>query len=383
MQMRWLARMVALVITGMLGSLGRPELLLAVQWTANLEVRAGAVDGPGALADVFHVELGPQNEIVVAQATVPIISVFDAQGRFMREFGRAGGGPGEFRAMGRIGWAGDTLWAMDVGGGRVHLFDADLQFVRTVTPQLSELPPGVTRIFPGPLMAGGAHLGIPFSRGASSEPVTLLREGERPTVIARISTEGRFVTLDFRSGPPMDVGHPWSDAPLWMNSPDGMSIIVVERPVASSAASSEFRVLRIGLSGDTLLRRSIAYTPRPMPQSERDSVVRALAGGIIRNPFQTGSRSEIESDIRRNVTAPPFRPPVDDLVVGRDGTIWLRRAPAAAAAEWLVLGPAGGELGVVRLPAGLRVFGADRQRVWGVVRDALDVPFVHVYSLHH
>ena len=46
-----------------------------------------------------------------------------------------------------------------------------------------------------------------------------------------------------------------------------------------------------------------------------------------------------------------------------------------------MLSSAGGELAFVRLPARLEVHVAEAGRVWGVVTDSLDVPYMEVYEI--
>jgi len=49
--------------------------------------------------------------------------VFDMSGKFVRNIGRDGAGPGEFRQIERFGWVGDTLWVSDPVLRRYTLFD--------------------------------------------------------------------------------------------------------------------------------------------------------------------------------------------------------------------------------------------------------------------
>jgi hypothetical protein len=53
-------------------------------WMATPTIRAGAVDGPAALADIFNVEVGPDGEILVAQSTVSAIAVSPGGWRITR-----------------------------------------------------------------------------------------------------------------------------------------------------------------------------------------------------------------------------------------------------------------------------------------------------------
>jgi hypothetical protein len=278
---------------------------------------------------------------------------------------------------------GDTLWAMDFFGARLHLFDSRLQFTRTVTPRVTETPAGADRILPGPLMADGSILGVPITtRPTDTEPIVLLNEtGEVVRVVARVSTRGRTVETRFPSGSSSNIGHPWPDAPLWMNAADGQSIVVVERQAAAATSQAAFRILRIGLTGDTLVDQLVSYSPRAIEPRAREDALRALAERLSRRVDASGSPAELEEDARRRLDNQRSYPPITELLTGRDGTIWLRREDTPDSVEWHVFNAVGSEIGRLRLPAALRVYGADSDRVWGVVRDELDVPFVEVYRI--
>lgn len=63
------------------------------------EVRIGRLNGPeeyvfGSIADLT---VDAEGRIYVADGQVPIVRVYDADGRFVRNLGRRGAGPGEFR----------------------------------------------------------------------------------------------------------------------------------------------------------------------------------------------------------------------------------------------------------------------------------------------
>jgi hypothetical protein len=70
------------------------------------------------------------------------------------------------------------------------------------------------------------------------------------------------------------------------------------------------------------------------------------------------------------------------MVLGRDGTIWLRREELRQdSIEWQVLDSAGGKLATLALPASFSVMRAQRDRIWGIELDSLDVPYVRVYEI--
>ncbi len=378
---RWLAFVALIAGTacgdGRGGTQGRRP---GAAWRAIPTVRAGQLDGPGSLASVFNVAIGPQGRIFVAQSAPLEISVFDPQGRFVQTLGRRGPGPGEFQTLGRIGWTGNTLWAL--GLGRVHLFDAGLEFVHTVTPVMPEVPDPRTRMIPGPVMADGSILGIPFSvAGAGSEPIMLVDEtGSGARVVAHVSSAGRSIRVDPGNGRSLTVSHPWPDFPLWLNATDGSSIVVVERRVPADAASAEIRIVRIDLAGDTLVDEAHRYDPVPLTDAQREETYRTLAERHARRRPATAGQTY--DALRDAVPAPRFHPPVTGLVVGEDGTIWLRREELRDdTVEWDVFDRSGARVSRVRLPTSVEVHAAEAGRIWGVVRDTLDVPYVQVYRI--
>src|SRR5688572_5056976 len=64
-------------------------------------------------------------EVYAADALAKRVYRFAADGRFVAALGREGGGPGEFRAMRSLAWAGPWLATLDAGNGRVALVGTD------------------------------------------------------------------------------------------------------------------------------------------------------------------------------------------------------------------------------------------------------------------
>src|SRR5690606_12745404 len=126
-----------------------------------------------------------------------VISVFDRAGRHLRNLGRSGGGPGEFRSLGALGWRGDTLWVMDPQGGRLHLYDRGLEFVRTVSPRFTDLPEGALGVVPGPLLVDGSILGIVVTGPMhQSQPLNVFsRRGEPLRELTAVDLRGSQVTI--------------------------------------------------------------------------------------------------------------------------------------------------------------------------------------------
>jgi hypothetical protein len=70
------------------------------------------------------------------------------------------------------------------------------------------------------------------------------------------------------------------------------------------------------------------------------------------------------------------------MVLGRDGSFWLRGNPVEGdLVPWFVLDSDGNPVGQVTLPAGVRVMAADRSAVWGTETDALNVSYLVRYRI--
>ena len=127
------------------------------------------------------------------------VLVFDASGRFVREFGSSGGGPGEFnRPMGFAVLRDGTVVVSDVGHRAYQLFDASGEFQRMVRagddPDAVAIPANDIRSDPrgGAVFAAGSAGSIVMragGAGAAMDPPT-----SRP--VLRIGLDGEAVRAD-------------------------------------------------------------------------------------------------------------------------------------------------------------------------------------------
>jgi len=96
--------------------------------------RVGGVDamggGPEELVDPMGLALSPSGVLYVVDQKPGVIKQFDAEGRYLRSFGREGGGPGEFQVA-FIAAAPGTLVLHDPRAARTSVFDSTGQFLRS------------------------------------------------------------------------------------------------------------------------------------------------------------------------------------------------------------------------------------------------------------
>jgi hypothetical protein len=355
-------------------------LVQAARWNAVPGVRAGVLDGPGALADVFDIEVGPGGEILAAQVRGASIAVFAENGDYRRSIGRRGDGPGEFQILGRMGWSGDTLWVIDFG--KLHLFTRELEFVRTIVHPSVPPPAGVQRLIPGPVLADGSVLAVPIfpDSGRLSPFLRISPTGVIQDTLFHLPQRNTIVHLEVGGVRPANLLHPWIANPLWLPASDGRSVVIVKRPIARDGGRGTFELMRLNLAGDTLVKRAIAYQPIEIDDESRDRAYARLAVRAAQQTEATPARAERE--IRQVIEPARHHAPVSELVVGRDSTIWLRREDLGReTASWDIFDFGGSLLARLTLPSDFRVLRAQRSRVWGVETDSLDVQYIRVYDI--
>ncbi|HKI94018.1 MAG TPA: 6-bladed beta-propeller [Gemmatimonadales bacterium] len=105
-----------------------PELVLGRVDTDLASNRPGQ-----AFSDVRGAVRLSDGRIIVAEASTQELRVFDSTGRYVGEWGRRGGGPGEFRGLdGVFSIPGDTVIALDLGLERITEFSRAGAVIATV-----------------------------------------------------------------------------------------------------------------------------------------------------------------------------------------------------------------------------------------------------------
>jgi hypothetical protein len=358
-------------------------------WHVEQVLRIGSVEGDEnyTLAHVGGLAVGPNNQLFVSQPAEHHIRVFDREGRFVRRIGREGGGPGEFRSISDISYVHGRLRVRDVGAGRVTDFSADgrvrathvARAVRVEAPFYISPPVG--------LAADGSQYLMPTARataGVSAFPFYVAAADGSVRQIGSVHEGGG--TLVGRGERLVSVRRaPVSSRTLYAIDPRSGDVVFVERPAASSRGRHSWRLARVNLNGDTLLRRSYDYEAVPI---SRETVERALQKEIearlrwlAESNFPT-TREEVLAAARDGFRVPPFQAPVDELVIASTGELWLRRGSFGEdVAEWIALAADGTPIGRLRLPASARLAFATGAHIGLIEVDDLEVQYVTVNVL--
>jgi hypothetical protein len=106
----------------------------AQAWKVVLGARISSGDSDGAIAFkwITNIQADRRGHVYLSDGDRSLIHVFDSAGRFVRDIGRQGKGPGEFNTMDDLFWdTHDRLVALDHTLRRASLFDTSGRVLAT------------------------------------------------------------------------------------------------------------------------------------------------------------------------------------------------------------------------------------------------------------
>jgi hypothetical protein len=310
--------------------------------------------GPSAFASV-----APDGGVILGMPSGPVAR-FDSAGAFVAEYGRAGGGPGEYRFLRGAHVLPDGRVVLHDGVSRRLLFAAD------GTPLATHSEDQGTGVRNASLEARGlAVLSDPPAEVGDSvrSEVRLLRDTLPAVVVARVpltrlsNAMGMSPMIAFFEDRPRWAVESDSSALLTMGPvlsvrryfPDGRGVDVVHAPDLGNRAVTP---------ADIEAERARRGSPTgPIPPQMRQPLMAAMA--------------EAEA---RAATVHPF---AAELRALQDGAFLLRESEVRAdSVRWTLFQPDGAILGQLRLPELAAVVGGRRDRLLIMMPDENDVPVV-------
>lgn len=334
-------------------------------------VSIGEVTGDSSyiFAGIAAARLLPDGQVLVADRSSGTLRLYDGSGRFEREMGRRGNGPGEFQYIADAFLAPpDTILAYDAMSYRLTKFLMDGRLAQTVTFHASDGMPGI-------------YLGT-FSDGLYA--VAWISQGPRDLagISADVMRVGRF-----RADGTM-VGVLATDL--------GMRRLGSSRGVAPLPFSPSFSAVMLG---DTIFHTD-GLAGRVDATGEM--------GDSIRTFHVTGKVWTLQAAVRRLETALDSAhlrrldqlegtpgldtiPTISDVLPGEGGRLWFKTYDPATdnflvrmrtGGEWVVVETSGTPVARVAVPADVRLMEIRGSRVAGVATDTLGVERVQVFALH-
>jgi hypothetical protein len=324
------------------------------------DLRVGdSINGDVTFSRITSIVPAPGDGFYVVDSKETSLGWFDRSGKFLKRLGREGAGPAEFRSLGNAGRFSDTLWVMDPQLQRVSLFSPIGEFLRTVTVPLYQGRRPIVRAFTSQDLLIETETYVSRETNYGSD-----------LVAARINYVG--VNLDsisvlkfgtghwlYRNPPPTPYAvmlpNPFNDGSLFDTDSKGGNLTVVHR-IADSR--NTYEVIRFDPTGKRVWARQFNYTPRPITNAVKDSVVSA--------------------QYRSAAKFPTHLPAVSRVVVGEDGTVWLRREELGVngRSEWNVLSADGRPLGRFQMNKRFQVHVATARSVLASTEDENDAPII-------
>lgn len=405
--------MCAGVVAGCAGegaSAGANDLDAAQQLAYEEILRIGSVDDPDfGFTAINGVDLDADGNIYVFEGSDAQLRAYSPQGELLRTIGRRGEGPGEFRGAPGFGISGDTLWAVEGFGRRIHLFRLDGTSISTspienVTVQLQT---GLGIIMPTAMVADGSFIGeLRIYTGSRDMEITVGRNDTIPTPRVRFAADGTVIDTagwmprfpppesDFRmitvGSNRYSVPQPPADAPLLVGLDDGH--LFIERSTAASGGRERLTITRIGFAGDTVLSRDFTFSPRPFDEAALNEFAwrsaRTPGGGVrlvngVPQPAPVADDSmDVFARVRGEMSFPAFQPPVRAHRMADDGGIWLMREEDGGDTQrWTILDAETRLVGEVTLPRDVYPIWMNAETFFAIERDDFDVPWLVRYRL--
>jgi len=331
------------------------------------------IDGDGAseasmLGKVTALNVDERGEIYLYDAMLRELRAYSPDGRLLRQFGRPGEGPGEFRSV---------LGLAVLADGRIAVRDAARVLVFSADGESAEAwPAGAGIMLPAPDMLAADTTGGVFTLVPAGAE---MRDGALVFRQAYLHLDKSGAVIDSIAKPASpDLPPPetsFSVRRLVTLSPRGALVSAVSDRYEIEVRAADGRVLRIVREGQSPVELGPAELAAH--RSFFDEIAR-------RNPGE------------RRVEMPTTKPLLRTLRVAGDGRIWVRvhteaivaaDAPGAGSpltarddwAEpevWDVFDADGDYLGRIQLPLGASALAMRDEVIWGTVLDGNDVPSV-------
>lgn len=283
-----------------------------------------------------------------SERTLVVLSSVDSPGRTI---GRQGEGPGEYRSLGRVGWAGKVFWVNDPVLRRLTLIDVAGRLLRTAPwhPGFD----GVGEIRAPSLLGhdgGGTFVATGMRPGGLGVGAGI---GERLFLVStdsgvnwRILTRTTGPATCAIQTPQVSVPVPNCSMPSFTASGDGKVVVVVNPSAEDPKVVTVTSARAIGPQGYSI---RLTFRDQPIPRSTQDSVRRYLEGR------------------RLPVRLPPLPtsyPVVGRVLVDGAGNAYLEELVRGRPDSWVVLDASGRPATRLRLPAGAKLHAVTGGEFW-------------------
>jgi len=266
----------------------------------------GGTGGPAEFGSIRSVLLAGDGSVYVADPSYRVVSIFDSAGRLVRQLGREGAGPGEYRDPYSLAWLGQGIALLDPGNSRIGLYDSAGHWTKSWIVQrisgsqfirLYRTPPTFWSYGLRPAGAQQEGIFIQYTRAGPTDTLTFIRPS---TGLAK----GR-------------VCHRPDKGITFFSAPFGPVLLEIPTPGArrAPALSTSYRIAFVNAQGDTIRAIERQVPPAPISDEEWEE---ANADWIkFRKDWPTASCDHGEFE------RPEFKPPLAFLFYDDIGQLWV------------------------------------------------------------
>jgi len=352
----------------------RPQWSPGEEWQVAREptVAIGRTEGAEEyqLFRVIAAHRMADGRIVIANWGSQELRFYDETGAYLFAVGKEGGGPGEFRSLGRMWIRGDTLVVMDFQLMRISLFTADGDLVRSFN--LTHTSDGILPI-PAELFSDGSLLVEHNLRdrnpqsGLRRDSVMLLTyslDGELIDTIGQFPGDETYYLIE-------------RDMITSLPRPFGLES---QQDVAGNLLyfgagdSYEIQVFASDGTLERIMRRPVANAG--VTQEEAD----AYRDRVLERQQRMAPAFR---ELSRQVELPATKPAYTQILVDSRENVWVAEYPEhdGDRSLWDVFDPEGRWLGKVETPYGGYIYQIGEDFLVGVWVDELDVEQVRLYEI--
>jgi hypothetical protein len=348
----------------------------ATEWKLSaqpiMEIGAQGSDSLHSFAGLISVARTADGRMVVANRRPYVIRLYGADGKFIRNIGRAGQGPGEYMYLTNAFLLphDSILVATEVGRSSVLGLDGSV---------------GSTASFEKAPRDFGEFSANPWPRAVFSDGSVLIavavserRRGEQGVLID--SLEFHRYGLDGKRLNSIGVHDEYElflvGEEYYVRSATPERVWSVTGNKVYTGNGREFEI-RVYENDGTLSKVIRLETPavRLTPDSIAKRKERRLAAATTPE-----ARQRIEK-VYSTMNFPDSLPRFDNMVAAADGGIWVKEYNTISATLWYVFNAEGVWLGTMNLPERFELKGIADDLVYGTARDADDVETVRVYRI--
>jgi hypothetical protein len=339
-------------------------------WWIEEELRIGTLDDPGptSFGEIRGLAVTDDGRIAVLETQSQELRIFRADGSHESTSGGAGGGPGEFEgAFGLMLGPDGLLYVPEVRNARMSVLHPSNGFVRSHQMRL--------------LSFGFVSSFVMDADGRILKPSLILEEDRRPVI--RVY-DREMNEVEIRSLPPEAEIDPEDPPTSWAFKtengngyrsvpwyPRATQLLDPTGEIWSTAfGDPSYRIFRWAPGGDTTLVIETMAAEVPVTAAERDSAFAAAVAGI-----EAGGGT-IEGDASK---IPAVKPAIERMMLSAEGQLWVSRASRDGLHRFDVYDRDGRRIGGAATDVSFWPYLSPivrGERIWAVVTDELDVPYV-------